>query len=132
MPPYSGPQPPSCYKANGPGTPDPRINDAKAQQAATDYCASLASNKDRAAENNGDLALTVLYDVSACPTDKSTSTLDFTKFDAQSCFNNFYTTLAQFCGQDATWSSYNPDYTLEGGIFRSDCGLWSMAGQAGS
>ncbi|KAJ6575634.1 hypothetical protein DFH09DRAFT_377455, partial [Mycena vulgaris] len=147
MPPYSGPQPPSCYKANGPGTPDPRINDAKAQQAATDYCASLASNKvvltadsggpapgivKGAAENNGDLALTVLYDASACPTDKSTSTLDFTKFGAQSCFNNFYTTLAQFCGQDSTWGSYNPDYTLEGGIYRSDCGLWSMAGQAGS
>jgi hypothetical protein len=112
MPPYSGPQPPSCYKANGPGTPDPRINDAKAKQAATDYCASLASNKvvlkdggsspkagiiKGAAENNGDLALTVLYDVSACPTDKSTSTLDFTKFSADSCFTNFYSTLAQFC-----------------------------------
>ncbi|KAJ7860174.1 hypothetical protein B0H13DRAFT_2355705 [Mycena leptocephala] len=127
MPPYSGPPTTFLLQSQRPRNTRPRINDAKAKQAATDYCASLASNKvvpekmaaparkpgiiKGAAENNGDLALTVLYDVSACPTDN---------------------TLAQFCGQDSTWGSYNKDYTLEGGVFRSDCGLWSMAGQKGS
>ena len=30
--------------------------------------------------------------------------------------------------QDPGWSAYNPDFTLEGGDFLNDCGLFSLEG----
>ena len=96
--PYSGTQGPSCDKAAGSGSPNPRINIKQAEDGASEYCVALAQSGvvlsadntspkpfvvPGAAENNNDLALLVLFDVSACPTDKSSSTVDFSKLSVQ-------------------------------------------------
>jgi hypothetical protein len=139
--PYSGLKPPSCDRADGdPGT-NPRLNDAKAQAAAADYCSQLISNgvvlsdthsvyapytKPGAAENNAAMSLTVIYDVEACPEDMSMTTVDFTAMGQDNCYANMYTAIAQVCAQDATWAEYNADFTLEGGVFENDCALWGL------
>ena len=48
-----------------------------------------------AAENAGLLALSVLFDVSGCPTAKSQKTLDFTKLSATACQNNSYLSISE-------------------------------------
>ena len=103
--PYSGMQPPICNKVDDPGNNLVRVNSDKAKQAAADYCSSLASNKiilsagsnppapamiPGTAEKNGHLALTVHFDVSGCPADKSASTVDFTKMSSDECQQNFF------------------------------------------
>lgn len=117
----------------------------QASEAATKYCARLvdqgvvlsrsqgaspASVVAGAAEKGNDLALSVVFDVSACPADKSISTLDFSKLGQQDCEKDLFGAISQFCQQDSTWGDYDPDYTLEGGVFAIDCGLWGMVGQA--
>lgn len=141
MPPYSGVQPPSCANGDGdPGT-SPRINDTQAAKAASTYCAQLISDGivlsasgasvnaytvKGVAENNAAMSLDVLFDISSCPTNKVNSTVDFKSLGLDECFANFYTTLADVCEQDHTWEDYNPDFTMEGGVFANDCGLWSI------
>ncbi len=142
--PYSEYQGPSCDKAAGPGSPNPRINIKQAEDGASKYCAALAQggvvlSADHTfpkpfvvpgvAENNHDLALQVLFDVSACPTDKSSSTVDFSKLSIQLCQADLFSALSEVCAQDSTWKDYNPQYTLEGGLFGADCALWSMRAQ---
>ena len=144
LPPYSGPQPPSCDKADGAGTPYPRLNATQAEKAASAYCSTLISGnivldgKDSnpepytvagVAENSTDMVLTVMYDISACPTDKSNSTIDFASLGLNECFADLYTTVSEYCSQDSTWGNYNKDYTLEGGVYEGDCGLWSLSGE---
>ena len=142
--PYSGTQGPSCDKAAGSGSPNPRINTKQAEDGASKYCAALAqggvvlsadntSQKSfvvpGAAENNNDLALLVHFDVSACPTDKSSSTVDFSKLSVQRCQADLFSAVSEVCVQDSTWKGYNPQYTLEGGSFGADCATWSMVAQ---
>ena len=143
--PYTGVQGPSCDKATGAGSPNPRINKDKASQAAADWCAARMSDGlvldatssvpktdiiDGAAENNGDLAIAVLFDVTACPKDASKTKLDFKALGQQACEMDLFGAISEICEEDSTWTNYNKDYTLEGGIFASDCGLWSLTGQA--
>ncbi|KAL6714324.1 hypothetical protein ACLMJK_007747 [Lecanora helva] len=142
--PYSGAQQPICNKVDDDQNDYVRINDDKAKQAASDYCNNLKSGgvvlsatSDSpkpgtvagAAEKGGMLSLTVQFDVAGCPTDKSMSTIDFTKMSSDECVQNLYQTVSTDCSQDSTWGDYDPDYTLEGGVFLSDCGLWSMVGE---
>ncbi|KAL6716103.1 hypothetical protein ACLMJK_005669 [Lecanora helva] len=137
-------QPPICNKVDDTQNNLVRINADKAKQAAADYCARLASEKvvldsgssgpnpaiiNDAAENNGQLALTVEFDVAGCPQDKSMSAVDFTKMSSDECQQNFYLSISELCVQDPTWPNYNPDFTLEGGVFLNDCGLFGMTGQ---
>lgn len=164
--PNSGVQPPICNKVDDTQNDFLRINAKKAQQAAADYCTSLASNgvvlsadSDSpkpgivagAAEKNRQLALTVEFDVDGCPADKSSSTVDFTKMSADECLQSFFTAISEACmcpppspyehslkrkltiiflgAQDSTWSNYDPNFTLEGGVFLNDCGLFGMTGE---
>lgn len=139
--PYSGVKTPSCDCADGDAGSQPRLNDAKAQAAAANYCSQLiksgvvlsATNSDYApytepgaAENNAAMSLTVMYDVEACPQDKSIATVDFKKMGQAECYANMYTAISEVCAQDSTWAEYNKDFTLEGGVFENDCALWSM------
>lgn len=139
--PYSGVKTPSCVRADGDAGSQPRLNDSKAQAAAADYCSQLisksvvlsAKNSDYApytepgvAENGASMSLTVLFDVEACPTDKSKTTLDFKALGQTECYQNMYTAIAEVCAQDSTWKEYNKDFTLEGGVFENDCGLWAL------
>lgn len=143
----AGPQGPVCQKY-GQGPNDSRRIDAdKANQAAADYCAKLKQDGitlsegssspapylvTGAAEGGGDLALTVLFYKESCPLDGSTSTLDFSSLDTAECQMNFYGMIDTMCLQDTSWGTeFNADYTLEGGTFANDCGLFSMYGQAG-
>ena len=112
-PPYSGGlNEPVCNKDDNGSSPLLMVNDDAANQAASQYCAALASNKvildgqatapkpyttTGAAQNNGDLVLSVLFDLSACPPDHSASVLDFTKMSTKDCFDNFYTSLFEAC-----------------------------------
>ena len=142
--PYSGTQGPSCDKAAGSGSPNPRINIKQAENGASKYCVALAQSGvvlsadntspkpfvvPGAAENNNDIALLVLFDVSACPTDKSSSTVDFSKLSVQQCQADLFSAVSEACVQDSTWKDYNPQYTLEGGAFGADCAMWSMVVQ---
>ena len=161
-PPFSGPQIPICLKADASTDDYLRVNASQAEQAAADYCSALAQAKivlndnssppkpyhvAKAAEKGGQLVFSVLYDKSSCPTDKSSSTLDFTKLSVKDCQDDFNGIVAQYCkstalfntisktfadggqgAQDSSWGDYNPDYTLEGGSYLSDCGLFSLAG----
>ena len=143
---YSGgTTPPLCTKVDDGDNPFLKINDAKAKQGAADYCASLKSSKvvldaqhtqvgkpgliHDAAENGGDLAFSVLFDIKGCPPDKKTTNIDFGAMDSKECFDNFYTYFSQVCVIDSTWGSYNKDYTLMGGTWLNDCGMWGMTGQ---
>jgi hypothetical protein len=142
--PDSGIQQPVCYKVDDPSTLYLRFNIDKAKEAASAFCASLISRGvvldaqhttispyivSGAAENNGSLALTVLFDVDSCPTDKSMQSVDFAKLGQTECENDLFVAISEVCAQDSTWGDFNPDYTVEGGVFANDCGLWSMGGQ---
>lgn len=142
--PYTGVQGPSCDKATGAGSPNPRIDKDKASKAAADWCAARISDGlvldatsaspkadtiAGAAENNGDLALVVLFDVTACPADKSKTKLDFKALGQEACEMDLFGAISEVCEEDSTWTNYNKDFTLEGGTFASDCGLWSLMGQ---
>ncbi len=94
----------------------------------------------------------VLFDVEACPKDKSQTTLDFTKLSAEECQSDFYLSISEYCklscpllpplfedsrvlmkiktgAQDSSWGGgYDPDYTIEGGLLLNDCGLFSLSG----
>lgn len=112
-PPYSGGlNEPVCNKDDIGQSPLLMFNSDAAKNAAAEYCAALANNKALpdgkasppnpyivagVAERNGDLALSVLFDLSGCPPDKSASVLDFTKMTPKDCFVNFYTTLSEVC-----------------------------------
>ena len=119
--PDSGIQPPVCNKVDDPQNSLIRINSNKAKQAAADYCASLASNKiilgagsdapapatiPGAAENNGQLALTVQFDIAGCPADKSSSTVDFTKMNSQECQQNFFTSISVVCASTSLYLAF--------------------------
>lgn len=84
--PYSGITGPVCQKVDSTPGSYLRINSDKAKQAAADYCSALAQQSivldaqatapkpysvPNAAENAGQLVLSVMFDVSACSTDKS-------------------------------------------------------------
>ncbi|KAF4622765.1 hypothetical protein G7Y89_g14260 [Cudoniella acicularis] len=137
--PDSGTKPPACEKADGAAGSKPRMNTTIAAKAASDYCNVLISGKivltasdttikpymqTGVAENKGSMTLTVMFDVDACPSDGSMTTLDFAKLGLNECFQDMYTAFSLSCVQDSTWTNYNPDFTLEGGAFESDCGLW--------
>jgi hypothetical protein len=139
--PYSGVKPPSCDRTDGDAGTQSRLNDAKAQAAAADYCSQLISNsvvlsatnsdytpytEPGAAENNAAMSLTVMYDVEACPEDMSMTTVDFKAMGPDECYANMYTAIAEVCAQDSTWVEYNANFTLEGGIFENDCALWAI------
>ena len=110
--PYSGIQSPVCQKVDSTADDYLRVNADKTKQAAADYCKVLAQSnvvldaqasppkpysvKD-AAENGGQLVLSVLFDVSGCPTDKSQTNLDFTKLSAMECQNNFCLDFSEAC-----------------------------------
>lgn len=73
------------------------------------------------------MTLAIQFDLSACPTDKSTSVLDFVALGLDACYEDMYTQLSNVCAQDSTWSDWNPDYSLEGGVYAADCALWSIS-----
>ncbi len=118
-PPYTGGlNPPVCNKDDIGPSPLLKFNSDAAKKAAREYCATLASNKvlldgkssppkpyivAGAAEKNGYLALSVLFDLAGCPPDKSASVLDFTKMTTRDCLHNFYTTLSQVCKSPAVF-----------------------------
>jgi hypothetical protein len=77
-------------------------------------------------ENNAAMTLTVLFAIQACPTDKSKTTVDFKALGQAECYSNLYTAIATVCVQDNTWTKYNPNFTLEGGVFENDCAVWSL------
>lgn len=138
--PYSGPVAPSCDKADGSAGSLPRINETQAINAANTYCNDLVNQKTvlsatsttvnpltvkGVAENGASMTYTILYDVNYCPSDKSVTTVDFGAMGESTCFTNLYTALAT-CAQDSTWTNYNPQYTLEGGVYGYNCALWSL------
>ena len=86
---------------------------------------------DGAAENNGMLAVSVMFNVASCPQDQSNSTLDFSQLGQTECETDLFGTIDEMCEQDSMWEGYNQGFTLEGGLNLADCGLWSLTGQAG-
>ena len=144
--PYSGSQGPSCDKADGTPGSNPRLNLTAAQNAASQYCQNLVDTnvvlindtgdpkpgtEAGAAEGGADMALTVMYDVSSCPQDKSNSTLDFGTLGVDACFSYLFTALSEVCAEDSTWANYNPQWTLEGGIYATSCRLFAINGVSG-
>lgn len=141
----SGPQAPICIKYND--SNKPRINEQKTKDGVTTYCQNLINDKVKltpsstapgkagivsgGAENGGDIAISVLYWPQAC--DSGSSSVDFGSMSLDTCFQNFYPTIDQFCGQDSTWGqAFNPDAQLEGGMWGTGCAMWSIYGQSHS
>lgn len=123
-PPFSGPQIPACAKVDASTNNYLRVNASQAEKATADYCNALAQAKivlndnnsppdpyhvAKAAEKGGQLVLGVLYDNTSCPTDKSSSTLDFTKLSFQECQDDFNGILAQYCKSDRRLAEYDPE-----------------------
>ena len=77
------------------------------------------------------MVLTVLYDVTVCPADKSTSTLDFGAPGIEQQVEHLVADLSEVCAKDAAWVNYDTEWTLEGGGYATACGLFGMYGQAG-
>ena len=105
-------QNPICNKVDDDQNDFVRINDDKAKQAASDYCNNLKSGgivlsatSDSpkagtvvgAAEKGGILSLTVQFNVAGYPTDKSMSTIDFTKVSSDKCVQNLYLAISTDC-----------------------------------
>ena len=144
--PYSGEQGPACARADGGSGSAPRLNATLAQAAVSDYCNNLVNDNvvlsDSSgtvkpgevvgqAENDSTMVLTVMYDVSSCPHDKSNSTLDLSTMGLDACYEFLFTVFDQECAQDSTWHDYNPNWTIEGGVFSTGCGLFALLGQLG-
>ncbi|KAL8951668.1 MAG: hypothetical protein Q9222_002374 [Ikaeria aurantiellina] len=107
VPSAPGPRPPVCAKPSPPAGPL-RISYAKARQAARGFCKFLFDkgpiilNEHRtaigpwivhdAAEHGGDLALSALYDTSACPK----GGLNFIMDDAE-CVRSFFECISEVC-----------------------------------
>jgi hypothetical protein len=119
----------------------------QAGQAAADYCATLISDQEvlsaqntspkpyvvpKAAENGADMAVSILFDITACPSNKANSTVDFVKLGQTQCEEDLYGALSEVCAEDKTWSNFNPDFTMEGGVYANDCALWAINGQGSS
>ena len=82
------------------------------------------------AEDGGQIALTVLFYANSCDpgTAAEDQKVDFAVMGQDACYQNLYSTLAEFCSQDPTWTDYDPDYSLEGGVWAGSCAMWSMEG----
>ncbi|MCJ1371368.1 hypothetical protein MMC20_002583 [Loxospora ochrophaea] len=144
--PYAGSQGPSCARADGAAGSAPRLNMTVAQDAASQFCANLVNTnvvlssstanpapdvEAGAAEGGADMVLTAMYDETSCPQDKSNSTLDFGTMGLDACFGLLFTALSEECAEDSTWTDYNPDWTLEGGVYADACGLFTIFSQTG-
>jgi hypothetical protein len=144
VPDFTGIEPPSCFKADGASTEIYyRLNAPLVKEAAQNYCIDLVTKgtvlKDNGngpqpwivhgvGEKNTDLVLSVLYDKSSCPSDKSMTTLDFAAYTSGSCVDSFFTSISQTCEQDSTWPNYDSEHTLLGGTFMNSCALWTVKG----
>lgn len=145
--PYSGVMPPECAKADGEAGSLPRINATQASDAVSSYCNRLMSDNIvlsahsdpvnpyaviGVAENNSDMTLSILFDIDGCPTNESVSMIDFQSLGLQACWTNFFYFFSIMCAQDSTWTDYNPQFTIEGGVFLNDCGVWSLGAETPS
>ena len=127
------------------GSPSPRLNSDKAPQAAATWCAAQISagiilNAQSqpiapdltagAAENGETMVISLAFDVSACPAAGSKTSIDFNALGQEACVADLWTAISEVCEEDSTWQGYNPDVTIQGGVFGSDCGIWALYGQA--
>jgi hypothetical protein len=55
--------------------------------------------------------------------------VDFKSLGQAECYSNMYTSISKVCVQDQMWTDYNPDFTLEGGVFENDCAIWSISAE---
>ena len=141
--PDSGPAQPVCNKVGSQGFV--RIDKDKANSAASQYCSNLISDGvvldanssppnpgtvDGGAEDGGLLSMAVLFDVTYCDqgTSQDDQKVDFGSMSQEDCWNNFFTTLTQYCSEDSTWQDYKPPYTFFGGTYGYKCGMWSVSG----
>lgn len=99
---------PSARKVDSASDDYLRVNSDKAKQAAADYCSTLSQDNvmldaqasplkpysvSGAAENGGQLALSVLFDVLGCPTDKCTNDAGFHENDCHRMSEQFLSGL---------------------------------------
>ena len=144
--PYTGSQGPICGQADGAPGSSPRLNLRVAQNAARQYCQRLVdeevvlsdgtgapkpATEAKVAEGGADMVLTVIYDVSSCPQDHSNSTLDFGALGVDACFNHLFNAVSEACVEDRSWIHYDPQWTLDGGIYAVSCGLFALNGVLG-
>lgn len=142
--PFSGNQGPSCDKADGSAGAEPRLNQDKFKNAASGYCDSLIGSKTvlkdgnanpkpailkGEAEGDKDMVLTTMYYQTSCPSSKANTTLDFSEYGRQACFDAFFTPMDTVCAQDSTWGDYNKDFTEMGGVYATNCGLFAVTSQ---
>ncbi len=112
--PNSGPLGAVCNKVDAPNNDLVRINADQASQAAADYCANLISAgvvldstaepsrpgiQPGAAENGGELALTVMFDVDSCEpnTAAKDQKIDFNSLGQQGCEMALFTLINAAC-----------------------------------
>lgn len=119
--PDSGPLAPVCNKVDTTESDSwVRINDKKASDAASTYCDNLISagtvldssstapapgTQDDAAENGGSLSLAVLFDAAACDpgTADADQKIDFAALGRDTCYQNLYTSISQYCESPITF-----------------------------
>jgi hypothetical protein len=141
---YSGPQAPTCMKADGSQGSSPRLNAAELRNQASEYCKGLVDSKwllkeganpkpavlPGKAENGASMVLAVMYYKSSCPKDKSKSEMDFGALGVDKCVEYLSDTLAHLCLLDQSWgAAWNKDFEVMGGVWATDCAMFSVLGQ---
>ena len=112
--PNSGPESPICNKVDSSNEPFLMFNQTQAANGAANYCAELITNNivlsastpipasgkvENAAENDGYIAFTVLFDVNCCDpgTSSADQKLDLKALGQDQCYQNLYEILAEQC-----------------------------------
>ncbi|KAI9690172.1 MAG: Ankyrin-2 [Bathelium mastoideum] len=123
-----------CYKVDDKSNDYLLFNATQAAKGAADYCANLVSSGvvlsatssspaagslPNAAEKGGFVSFAVVFDVYSCDpgTTNDDQKLDFKKMGQDQCYHYLYTSIATSCAKDDTWADYNPEYSVEGGMF---------------
>jgi hypothetical protein len=141
---YSGPQAPTCMKADGSQGSTPRLNEAELRTQAAGYCKGLVDSKwllkdganpkpaviTNKAENGASMVLSIMYYKGSCPTDKSKSEMDFGALGIDKCVEYLAATLSQVCILDKSWgAAWNKDFEIMGGVWATDCAMFTALGQ---
>lgn len=140
---YSGPQAPTCMKADGSPGSSPRLNTDELRSQASAYCKKLVDSrwllKEGAnpnpavlpgkAEKGASMVLAVMYNKGSCPKDKSKSEMDFGTLGVDKCVEYLSDTLSHACSMDSSWAAWNKDFEVMGGVWATDCAMFTVMGQ---
>lgn len=72
------------------------------------------------------MLLSIRFDITACDKNQESSVLELKKLGLEQCKSNFRQ-IEVVCAQDKGWARFDPEFTLEGGVYGRDCAIWSLS-----